>query len=685
MAGQLSLEERVNIEVLYLKGYSQGEIAKKTGRASGSVNNVITDFREGRGSEPEASDYVTEMVAIAKFVKEHKLLLSDFEERMEIAHIVDRSGFDKTGLLSLTTAMEGVDPSGVKEYVGTVKRLRKMENESNMTVDKIHDAVVKEMEDLDRTRNEISRLEEESEDVNERLIATKETYEKEKDEIDFSHKVGEILSGLSDKAVLSLLKELKGAGFEAQSLLRFGNDLKKIRENGQNLDRVILSMSVLLDLHSRGFTAEELDELDAELKGKGNKLKEVIDRALEWSKDRENLNRQNESLLDENRRLEERNEKLKSQIMEEETTKAKGKSDLENTDEEIRRLEIQRDGLKKEITKLRAEMTESEGKEEKTKNEITRLEEVFKTLDSSIVTFNDLKNNNAEMRKKLDEMTNEFNSKNEEIELSHALLGLLRGSKHWDKNDLTRVCKSISDGPSGISNLSGDLRKIAIDALVNLTDNSIVILYSQDKEELRAIFVEREEYEAEKEKWKDIERRNSELKGSLDQLIGDCIGTVESVMDAKSSDPIAQEFVKLEVGKIIEKRIEEEYQSLRSAKTASSLQKAAISIARSFYGKSVENLEPESFIRIVCIEGSGKTCQDILYFERILDALSNNWDVKGSSFVYSLCDVLRAMVIHYANNTDIPLVPIKKSGEIKIVRGGISPPIKRDVQNRSTK
>lgn len=35
MAGQLSVEERINIEVLYLKHYTQKEIAKKTGRSLG--------------------------------------------------------------------------------------------------------------------------------------------------------------------------------------------------------------------------------------------------------------------------------------------------------------------------------------------------------------------------------------------------------------------------------------------------------------------------------------------------------------------------------------------------------------------------------------------------------------------------------------------------------------------------
>ncbi|MCL5789187.1 MAG: hypothetical protein M1290_01825 [Candidatus Thermoplasmatota archaeon] len=150
---------------------------KKTGRSIGSVNSVIADFKEGRGSEPGASDYITEMMIVAKFVKENNLSLTDFEERMESAQVAKKSGFDKPDLLSLVTAMEGVDPAGIKEYVATVRRLRKIEEESNIAIDKVHDNVVEEREELVSVRDEISQENDELKKVRGELASARNTYE----------------------------------------------------------------------------------------------------------------------------------------------------------------------------------------------------------------------------------------------------------------------------------------------------------------------------------------------------------------------------------------------------------------------------------------------------------------------------------------------------------------------------
>ncbi|MCL5789186.1 MAG: hypothetical protein M1290_01820 [Candidatus Thermoplasmatota archaeon] len=73
-----------------------------------------------------------------------------------------------------------------------------------------------------------------------------------KNEINFSRKVKGVVGEMSDSNVLFLLVELKAAGFEAQSLIRFAEDLKKVRKKGESLDRILASAGVLLDLYSRG-------------------------------------------------------------------------------------------------------------------------------------------------------------------------------------------------------------------------------------------------------------------------------------------------------------------------------------------------------------------------------------------------------------------------------------------------
>jgi hypothetical protein len=347
--------------------------------------------------------------------------------------------------------------------------------------------------------------------------------------------------------------------------------------------------------------------------------------------------------------------------------------------DEIRKLEVQRDGLKKEVANIKEEVRVLQEEDKGKRIEIENLENVFKTLDSNIVTFQDLVNRNEEMRKMLDEMKIEFDGKKKEIELSRSLLELLRGSMYSDRDDLKRVCESIRDQSSDVIHFSNDLRRKAMEALVTLTYDSVIVLATQDKQGIKATFVNREEYDAEKSRWNDIERRNKDLKSSIDQLSRDCIGTVESVMGARSNDQIAKEFVQFVVRGIIERRIEDAYRNLAIERTISSTQKAVISIVSAIRGKMTEELEREKFVKVVYVSSDGNTGGDTLYFERILDALRNNRDVEGSSFVYNLCDVLRAIMIHYADGKDIPLLPLRKRGEPNIVRR--SPLIRRDIKN----
>ncbi|MCL6002305.1 MAG: hypothetical protein M0Z77_11085 [Thermoplasmatales archaeon] len=74
----------------------------------------------------------------------------------------------------------------------------------------------------------------------------------------------------------------------------------------------------------------------------------------------------------------------------------------------------------------------------------------------------------------------------------------------------------------------------------------------------------------------------------------------------------------------------------------------------------MEELNPEKFVRIIYVDSSGKTGNDTLYFKRILGALMDNTDVERSTFVYGLCDVLRAIFIYNAERKDIFLFPVMK-------------------------
>ena len=76
-------------------------------------------------------------------------------------------------------------------------------------------------------------------------------------------------------------------------------------------------------------------------------------------------------------------------------------------------------------------------------------------------------------------------------------------------------------------------------------------------------------------------------------------------------------------------------------------------------------------VRLVYINNSGRTGEDMISLENVLRSLLEGKEVEGSYNYYDGCDVIKAMILYYANKKVPSLTPVRKKTDIKILKGTI--------------
>ena len=189
MARQLSIEEKRNIILLYLDGHPQHAIAKKTRRSIGIVNALISDWETGKGIEPESGLLSGEIREIAKFMKEKNLSISDLDEMFITSAVLKESGLNKASMLKIMRGFKGNGHDELEKYAETVKRIRRVEEKTHLSIDKLQDIVTEEEERLSKIRKEKAELETEIQVMKADLTSLRKQYNDERDDIEFSKSV----------------------------------------------------------------------------------------------------------------------------------------------------------------------------------------------------------------------------------------------------------------------------------------------------------------------------------------------------------------------------------------------------------------------------------------------------------------------------------------------------------------
>lgn len=68
---------------------------------------------------------------------------------------MNKSGIDKTALLSIVTHLKDTYKKDIPGYLETLKRARKIEEEANIPIDRIYDRIVEERESIKKLKEEL--------------------------------------------------------------------------------------------------------------------------------------------------------------------------------------------------------------------------------------------------------------------------------------------------------------------------------------------------------------------------------------------------------------------------------------------------------------------------------------------------------------------------------------------------
>ena len=265
MARQLSIEEKRNIILLYLDGHPQHAIEKKTRRSIGTVNAVISDWETGKGIEPESGLLSGEIREIARFMKEKNLSISDLDEMFITAAVLKESGLNKASMLKIMRGFKGKGDDELEKYAETVKRIRRVEENTDLPIDKLQDVVEEEEERLSKIRKEKAELEMEIQGMKADLTSLHKQYNDEREVIEFSKRVKSITGAFSNNDVLSILSGLKNAGFDASTYLRLKDLLGKVENTGISIDNFVSAAKSVLALRDMGFSEDYLEKLRMEM------------------------------------------------------------------------------------------------------------------------------------------------------------------------------------------------------------------------------------------------------------------------------------------------------------------------------------------------------------------------------------------------------------------------------------
>ncbi len=353
MARQLGIEEKRNIILLYLDGHTQHAIAKKTRRSIGIVNALISDWETGKGIEPESGLLSAEIREIARFMKEKNLSISDLDEMFITTAVLKESGLNKASIMNIMRGFKGNSDEELEKYAETVKRIRRVEENTHLPIDKLQDVVTEEEERLSKIRKEKAELETEIQVMKAALTSLRKRYNDEREDIEFSERVKSITGAFSNKDILSILSGLKEAGFDASTYLRLKDLLVKVENTGISIDNFVSAAKSVFALRDMGFSEDYLETLRMEMGYSKLDFRKMVDQFRDY---RSNTKKFDGEITDKENRV----NALKKEIDEESSSLAKLRGEEKILRESISSLESKKMGLDSKLSDLISQIKKRE-------------------------------------------------------------------------------------------------------------------------------------------------------------------------------------------------------------------------------------------------------------------------------------------------------------------------------------
>ncbi|MCW6157978.1 MAG: hypothetical protein LVQ63_00625 [Thermoplasmatales archaeon] len=674
MARQLSIEEKRSIILLYLDGFSQHAIAKKTRRSIGIVNAVISDWETGKGIEPESGLLSGEIREIARFMKEKNLSISELDEMFLTDTVLKESGLNKPSILKIMRGFKGIGDEELEKYAETVMRIRRVEDETHISIDKLHDVVTEEEESLSKIRKEKAELEREIQEMKSDLTSLSKQYNDEKEDIEFSKNVRNITGAHSNNDVLSILAGLKNAAFDAPTYLRLKELLERVENIGISIDNFVSAANDVLALRDMGFSLDYLEKLRAELAGSKLDFRRIVDQFMDYQRNMQKFDL-------ETREKEKNIGKLKEELEEKGSALAKLRGEENVLRNSISSLQSKKKVLEAKISELTTQIETQRREYDRLvemnnglKIEAEATETVLRTYKEGFKNYNDLNMGIGLLNKRYSDLKKEYEKRKEEVDLGLALFGLLTESPGYDLEGLKLMCSNLLESPAVGDR---DLHKIklkAIELLIKMTQNNLVALSSTDGDMLKIKFVSKEEYYENMQKFLEIERMKQEIESIQEMVKKEAYKFVKAELESRGEDPAIRPYIREVVKEVIRERCEAEAQRISDEELMKSGTKVLLSLPGFGEGTGTKEGRVGEFIRLVYLDDSGKTGEDAISLEKVLKSLLEGKEVEGSYYYYDSCEALKAIIFYYAKGKTPPIKLLRKKGEIRIFKGSIVHP-----------
>ncbi len=677
MARQLSIEEKRNIILLYLDGHPQHAIAKKTRRSIGIVNAVLSDWETGKGLEPESGLLSGEIREIAKFMKEKNLSISDLDGMFITVAILKESGLNKASMLKIMRGFKGNGDEELEKYAETVKRIRRVEENTHLPIDKLQDVVTEEEERLSEIRKEKAEFERETQGMKADLTSLRKQYNDVREDIEFSKSVRSITGAFSNKDVLSILSGLKNAAFDAPTYLRLKDLLGKVENTSISIDNFVSAAKSVIALRDMGFSEDYLEKLRMEMGYSKLDFRKMVDQFRDY---RSNTKKFDREIIDKENRV----NALKKEIDEESSSLAKLSWEEKVLRESISSLESKKMGLDSKISDLINQIKKREEEYHKLMemqdDASKKLEDARNTLrkyNQGFKEYDDLNMEIARLRNTYDSLDEEYRKKREQVELGLNLFNLLTEAGEYNLEGLKLMCRNIVNSATIGNRDFREIKLRTIEVLTGLTQNNLVALSTTDGDRLKIKFVSKEEYYENLQKFIEIEKRKEEVEKIQKMIKNEAYKFVKAELESRGDDPAIRPYIREAVKEVIRERYEAEVQriSLEEFKKFGARTLLTLSGFGNRTGTKEEGVG--GFVRVVYLNDSGKTGEDVMWPDKVLRSFLEGKEVEGLYSYYDSCEALKAIILYYLNKKPPVLSILRKKGEIRIFKGGIFHPPKQ--------
>ena len=187
-------------------------------------------------------------------------------------------------------------------------------------------------------------------------------------------------------------------------------------------------------------------------------------------------------------------------------------------------------------------------------------------------------------------------------------------------------------------------------------------------------FVSKEEYYENMQNFLEIEKSKEEVEKIQKMIKNEAYKFVKAELESRGDDPAIRPYIREAVKEVIRERYEAEVQriSLEEFKKFGARTLLTLSGFREETGTKEEGVG--GFVRVVYLNDSGKTGEDVIWPDKILRSLLEGKEVEGLYNYYDSCEALKAMMLYYLNKKPPLLSVLRKNGEIRIFKGGIFHP-----------